>query len=279
MTDVCDIRVIREVLGRHGFHFSKSKGQNFLTDGHIPERMAQAAGLTPSTGVLEIGPGMGALTRSLCARAGHVTALELDEKLLPVLAETMEGFDNLTVVQGDVLKTDLGAFPATVACANLPYNITTPAITALLSCRRFTKILVMVQREVAQRICARPGTSEYGAFTVFCRHYAQAETLFNVPASSFTPRPKVESAVVAFLPNETPLLPRDDDLVLRLSRAAFGQRRKTLANALSSGFGISKERLTSCVAGLGHDPNIRGEALSYEQFVKLAERIGEEFHV
>ena len=276
MTDVCDIRDIREVLGRHGFFFSKSKGQNFLTDGRIPERMAEAAGLSRGVDVLEIGPGMGALTRSLCTRAGHVTALELDAKLLPVLAETMSGFDNLTVMRGDVLTVDLRTVSASVVCANLPYNITTPALTALLSCGRFEKILVMVQREVAQRICASPGTPEYGAFTVFCRHYAEAKTLFRVPAASFTPRPKVESAVVEFAPKRPPPARHD---VLRLSRAAFGQRRKTLVNALAAGLSLSKDQVASCLAALGHDPNVRGETLSYEQYVVLADKLGEEYHV
>jgi 16S rRNA (adenine1518-N6/adenine1519-N6)-dimethyltransferase len=280
MTDIYNIQAIREILGRHGFHFTKSKGQNFLTDGRIPERIAEAAGLTRDTGVLEIGPGMGALTRPLCERAGHVTAIELDGRLLPILDETMAGYHNLTVVHGDVLKEDLGKLAderlLPIVCANLPYHITTPALTALLSCRRFSRIVVMVQKEVAQRICAGPGTPEYGAFTVFCRHYAEAKTLFRVPASAFTPQPKVESAVVMFTPNT---LPPDRSDVLRFSRAAFGQRRKTLVNALAAGLSLPKDKIASCLAKLGHGPNVRGETLSYEQFVILANTLGEEFHV
>ena len=239
--NLCDIDVIRAVLAKHGFHFSKSLGQNFLTDISVPQRIAAMSGAAEAGNVVEVGPGMGCLTAELCRTAGRVVAVELDRALLPVLDETMAEFDNFEVVQGDVLALDLAALCAekfgdahAVACANLPYYITTPAITALLESRAFDKITVMVQKEVAQRICAAPGTAAYSAFSIYVQYHAAAEILFDVPADCFVPRPKVDSAVLRLTPLAA--VPRSKrrtkSCSFALVRAAFNMRRKTLVNAL-----------------------------------------------
>ena len=199
--NLCDIETIRAVLGRHGFHFSKSLGQNFLTDESVPRRIAEMSGAAECGNAIEVGPGMGCLSAELCRRADKVVAVELDRALMPVLAETLADYDNFEVVHGDVLETDLAALckekfgdGKAIACANLPYYITTPAITALLESGAFEQVTVMVQKEVAQRICAPAGKGDYGAFSVFCQYYAEPELLFDVPASCFmcstTPRRK-----------------------------------------------------------------------------------------
>ena len=195
MLDVCDPRVIRALLEKYGFHFSKAKGQNFLTQRWVPQRIAQEAGIDRSTGVLEIGPGFGPLTQELCLRAGRVTAIELDTTLRPVLAETVGEFNNLTIHFADAMKMDLPAlvqaeFPGLTpaACANLPYYITSPVLTRLLESRCFSAVTVMVQKEVARRICAAPGTADYSAFSILCQYHAAPELLFDVPASCFIPQ-------------------------------------------------------------------------------------------
>ena len=209
--NLCDIQTIRAVLGRHGFHFSRSLGQNFLTDESVPRRIAEMSGAAEAKNVVEVGPGMGCLTAELCRRAEKVVAVELDRALLPVLDETLAEFDNFEVVQGDVLALDLAALcrdkfgdGRAVACANLPYYITTPAITALLESGAFEQVTVMVQKEVAQRICAAPGTAAYSAFTIYVQYHAAAEILFDVPADCFIPRPKVDSAVLRLRPLAEP---------------------------------------------------------------------------
>lgn len=283
--NLCDIETIRAVLGRHGFHFSKSLGQNFLTDESVPRRIAERSGAAEAKNVVEVGPGMGCLTAELCRRAGKVVAVELDRALLPALDETLAEFDNFEVVQGDVLALDLAALcrekfgdGRAVACANLPYYITTPAITALLESRAFERITVMVQKEVAQRICAKPGTAAYSAFSIYVQYYAAAETLFDVPADCFVPRPKVDSAVLQLTPLDSPAVKtQDEKLFFALVRAAFNMRRKTLVNALgpvlSSSMG--KEEITELVLSVGLDARVRGERLSLEEFARLADAAAE----
>lgn len=281
--DLCDIREIKSLLARHGFHFSKSMGQNFLIADWVPRDIADAAGLDSSCAVLEIGPGIGPLTRQLSLRAGKVAAVELDRSLLPVLAETMAGCPNVEVIPGDVMKLDLSSIVSdkfsgfTVkACANLPYNITTPVITKLLETGCFQSITVMIQREVARRICAGPGDSDCGAFSLFCQYHARCELLFEVPPDCFLPAPKVTSAVVRLTPHAVPPVAGDRDTIFAVVKAAFAQRRKTLLNALSAAYGsrIPKEQLRQIILDCGLPDTVRGERLSLEQFAHLAQRLG-----
>jgi 16S rRNA (adenine1518-N6/adenine1519-N6)-dimethyltransferase len=275
---LCDPAYIREILSRNGFRFSKRYGQHFLTDPRIPEALVRGAGLGPRHGALEIGPGMGALTWALAQRAGQVAAVELDRTLLPVLAETLAGLDNVTVLQGDILKTDLRALAeerfaglTPVVCANLPYNITAPALSRLLEAGLFESVTVMVQREVARRLLARPGTPEYGAFTVYVGVKAAAEILFDVPPHCFEPPPKVVSSVVKLTARPYPL--QAPALFSRVVRAAFGQRRKTLLNALSAAFPAPKQALGAALADCGIPPLARGETLDIPAFDALAARL------
>lgn len=277
--DLCNINDIKTLLARHGFRFSKSMGQNFLIESWVPRDIVDASGAGRGTGVLEIGPGIGPLTRELSDRADKVVSIELDHSLLPILAETMGDRDNVEIVPGDALKLDLPALAAEkmpglvpVACANLPYNITTPAITALLEAGCFTSITVMIQREVARRICAAPGTGDYGAFSVYCQYHAETELLFDVPPQCFIPAPKVTSSVLRLTPRPAPAEVDDPDHFFRLVRAAFAQRRKTLLNALSAAFGdrFSKEELSRLLEQCGLSADVRGERLSIQQFASLS---------
>ena len=279
--DLCDIREIKALLARHGFHFSKSMGQNFLVADWVPREIAGAAGLDRSCGVLEIGPGIGPLTQQLARRAGRVAAVELDTSLLPILAETLAGCPNVEIIPGDAMKLDLRAvaaerFPGLTAkaCANLPYNITTPVITRLLEAGCFQSITVMIQREVARRICAAPGQSDCGAFSLFCQYHAKCELLFEVPPDCFLPAPKVTSAVVRLTPRPAPV-EGDKDAIFAVVKAAFAQRRKTLLNALSAAYGrrFSKDQLRQIILACGLPETIRGERLSLEQFARLAEAL------
>ena len=281
-----DTKSMRSLLERHGFNFSKSLGQNFLVDKNIPEKIVRLSGITEADGVLEVGPGIGALTSSLCRAAGHVTAIELDKRLLPILEDTLSEFSNVDVVHGDVLKLDFakiigekmpGLNPC--VCANLPYNITTPALTAFINAGIFKSITVMIQLEVALRICAKPGTSDYGAFTVFANYHTQPEILFNVPPECFMPRPRVQSAVITLRPrkNEHAVSAEDEAMFFRVVRATFIQRRKTLVNALYAGFGnyLQKDELTEIVNNLGFNPQIRGETLDIRGFAMLSSAISD----
>lgn len=278
-----DINHIKPLLNRHGFHLSKGLGQNFLIDGEVPRAIAEGAGLTPETGVVEVGPGIGVLSRELCLRARKVVAVELDRRLMPLLAETMGEQDNFVLTEGDILKTDLPALCAAhlgegslAAVANLPYYITTPAITALMESGCFRTITVMVQREVAHRICARPGTSDYGAFSLYIGYYAAPQIILEVPAASFLPAPKVDSAVVRLDMLQKPPVDCDPKLLFAVIKAAFGQRRKTLANALPSGMNgkITKNEAIELLKNAGIREDIRGEALDIFQFAHIAEIIG-----
>lgn len=278
--NLCDIREIKALLNRHGFHFSKSMGQNFLIADWVPQEIAQASGAGPDSGVLEIGPGIGPLTCQLARRAGKVVAVELDRTLLPVLAETLSEFSNVEIVPGDVMKLDLSELTEQkmdglrpMACANLPYNITTPVLTKLLESRRFSAITVMIQREVARRICAAPGTSDYGAFSVFCQYHAQCELLFDVGPECFLPAPKVTSSVLRMISlAQPPVAVEDEAAFFALVRAAFAQRRKTLLNGLCSAYGsrFSKEELRAILTSNGLPEDIRGERLGLTQFAALA---------
>ncbi len=277
-----NINDIKELLGRHGFRFSKSMGQNFLTAAWVPEDIADSAELDENTGVLEVGPGIGCLTEQLSMRAGRVLAVELDNALRPVLKETLADCDNVEIVFGDVLKQNLNELvhekmPGMryAVCANLPYNVTTPLITAFLEAGCFDTVTVMIQREVARRICARPGTADYGAFTVLVNWYAEPEMLFDVPPSCFIPQPKVTSSVIRLrLREKPPVEVKDKDTFFRVVRAAFGMRRKTLTNALSASFGeIGKEGIGKLLTKCGIDLKIRGEVLSIGDFAKIADAI------
>lgn len=278
--DPCNIHEIKDVLGRHGFHFSKAKGQNFLIQSWVPERIAREAGVEADCGVLEVGPGVGPLTDQLTRRAGKVLAVEVDTRLRPVLAETLGRRDNLEILFGDILKQDIPAlvrdrFPnlRPKACANLPYYITSDILAALLEARCFETVTVMVQKEVAQRICAAPGAADYGAFSVFCQYHAQPEILFDVPPACFIPQPKVTSSVLHLkVRREPPAEVADEAFFFRVVRASFAQRRKTLVNGLSA-LGIPKAQLIAAVAACGLPENVRGETLSIPQFAALAARL------
>ena len=278
MIDVCSVQQIKALLAKYGFHFSKSKGQNFLTQRWVPARIAQDSGVDARCGVLEIGPGFGPLTQELCLRAGKVVALEVDTTLAPVLAETVGDFDNLEIHYLDALKADLPALVAEkfaglqpMACANLPYYITSPILTKLLESRCFSAVTVMVQKEVAQRICARAGTSDYSAFSILCQYYAVPELLFEVPPSCFIPQPKVTSAVVRLQTHEPPAEIENEALFFRAVRAGFAMRRKTLLNSLSAGFReLSRTELAHLLTDCGIDPAVRGETLDIPAFARIA---------
>ena len=283
MMELTNIHVIKDLLERHGFHFSKAKGQNFLTQSWVPQQIAEEAGVDDTCGVLEIGPGIGPLTQQLCLRAKKVVAVEVDRNLQPVLAETMAPHDNLEIIFGDVLKQDIAALVKEKfgdlrikACANLPYYITSDILAALLEAKCFESVTVMVQKEVAQRICARPGTAAYGAFTVFCQYYTDPEILFDVPPNCFIPQPKVTSAVLHLRVRTEPVCPvSDEKLFFKVVRGSFAQRRKTLVNGLAAVFGsLSKAQLTEILVDCGFSPNVRGETLSIPEFARLADAIG-----
>ena len=282
--NLCDIREVKALLGRHGFRFSKSMGQNFLVADWVPREIAAAGGGDGGCGVLEIGPGIGCLTQELCRCAGKVVSVELDHALLPVLEETMDGAENFTLISGDILKLDIPALAdqhfqglTPMVCANLPYNITTPVLRALVEAKRFASITVMVQREVALRLAARPGTGDYGALSVYMQYHTQPEVLFDVPPSCFLPAPKVTSAVVRCQVRTVPAVHTacGEDFFFQVVRAAFTQRRKTLLNSLSSVFGSQpgKDRLAAVIANCGLHPAVRGETLGLEEFAALADGI------
>lgn len=284
--NLTDYRDITALLQRHGFRFSKSMGQNFLTAAWVPQQIAAESGITAADGALEIGPGVGCLTAELAKAAGRVTAVELDERLRDVLGETLADFDNVSVVFADALKADLPAICAETlgerpwkVCANLPYNVTTPLITAFLEAGCFESVTVMIQKEVAQRLCAAPGTGEYGAFSVLVQWYAEPKLLFDVPPHCFVPQPKVTSAVVRMDRRTAPPASVDDEkLFFRTVRAAFAQRRKTLSNALRSAFSeLDRAAIESAMEETGLPPAVRGETLSIAQFAALSNALLRKF--
>ena len=276
--DLCSYEQMRPLLQAAGFRFSKGKGQNFLTAAWVPERIAESADLGPGDGVVEIGPGVGCLTRELAGRAGRVLAYEVDRALEPVLAATVGDLPNLEVVFSDVMKRDLAEDTAEKlpglrlsVCANLPYSITTPVLTKLYQAGCFERILVMVQKEVARRMCAEAGDGDYGAFSLLTAWYAEPELLFDVGPECFVPRPKVRSAVVRLTMREAPPARVDEAAFFQVVRAAFNQRRKTLANALEGVCG--RETAAKALTACGLDPQVRGEALCLAEFAALTNAI------
>ncbi len=282
MIEVCNINVMKPLLAEHGFHFSKAKGQNFLVAPWVPQRIAEDAGVDGTAGVLEIGPGIGPLTQQLALRAGKVCAVELDKRLEPILAKTVGDFQNLEILWDDILNQDIPIlvaekFPGLrpMACANLPYYITSPILTALLEAECFESVTVMVQKEVAQRIAAKPGTADYSAFTIFCQFYAEPEILFDVPAGCFMPQPKVTSAVIQLKVRKSlPWNILDKTTFFRCVKSSFAMRRKTLQNGLSSGFPeLGKAGAAEVLEAVGLKPTVRGETLDIAQFAAIANEI------
>ncbi len=275
--ELCDINQIKALLDRHGFRFSKSMGQNFLVAPWVPERIVQMSGVDERTGVLEIGPGIGCLTAELSKTAGKVVAMELDKALRPVLAESLGGQENVEIIFSDILKIDLPAFVKEhfsdlrpVVCANLPYNITSQLIGALVVADCFDSITVMIQREAASRICAEAGNADYSVLTVFVNWYTEAEILFDVPRNCFIPQPKVVSSVIKLSRRQSPPAEVCDvGLFFRVVKAAFGQRRKTISNALSASFTeLTKEQISGVIKGCGLE-RVRGETLDIHGFAKV----------
>lgn len=277
--------IIKYLLNRHGFSFSKALGQNFLTAAWVPERIAEESGICSADGVLEIGPGIGCLTQQLSYGAGKVVAVELDKRLPPLLAESLADCDNVEIISGDILKLNIPELVEThfvgltpKVCANLPYNITTPVLTTLIETGLFETITVMVQKEVALRMCAEAGSGDYGAFTVFINYHTQPEILFHVPAGCFMPQPKVTSSVVTLKRRSgIPWEIKDEKLFFRVVRASFAQRRKTLVNGLSSAFSsvLSKDDIKNLMDKCGFAQNIRGETLDILNFALLANQLAE----
>lgn len=279
MPVLTDIHTIRDILSRHGFSFSKALGQNFLINPSVCPRMAEAChpDLTGDFAVLEIGPGLGVLTKELAQAATRVISIEIDTRLLPVLQETLAEYDNVTVISGDAMKLDLGEIVhkhvgdlPLVVCANLPYYITSPLLMHLLESRLpLHSITVLVQKEAAQRLCAAPGTRACGAISLAVNYFAQAEMLFSVSRGSFMPAPKVDSSVIRLrLREEPPCKIADEKLFFRLIHAAFQQRRKTLSNSLCNA-GFSKQSVCAALAASGLSPAARAEELTLEHFAAL----------
>jgi len=276
--NLCDLNTIQALLGRHGFHFSKSMGQNFLIDPQIPANIAASSQADKTCGVLEIGPGIGPLTAELAQLAGKVVSVELDKSLLPVLAETMAPYENVEIVPGDAMKLDLqslveekfgGLIP--IVCANLPYNITTPVLTKLIETPCFESITVLIQKEVAQRLAAPQGSSDGGSFSLFLQYYMEPEYLFEVPREKFLPAPKVTSAVLRCVRREKPAVEVEDEaFFFKVIHGAFLLRRKTLANSLAAALPYSKEQVLSAMAEAGLPENIRGEKLTLQDFANLS---------
>ena len=277
--NLCDYNTIRELLGRHGFHFSKSMGQNFLIDPAIPADIAAASQADADCGVLEIGPGIGPLTAELAQRAGKVVSVELDKSLLPVLAETMAPYPNVEIVPGDAMKLDLTALATEkfqglrpIVCANLPYNITTPVLTKLVETPCFQSVTVLIQKEVAQRLSAPQGSSDGGSFSLFLQYHMETEYLFDVPPEKFLPAHKVTSAVLRCVRREKPAVEvADEAFFFKVVRGAFLLRRKTLVNSLAAALpGYGKEDIREAIVSCGLSPEVRGERLTLADFARLA---------
>lgn len=278
-----------EIIKKYGFGFQKRFGQNFLIDGNVVEKIVREAGITKDDFVLEIGPGIGTMTQILCENAREVAAVEIDKNLIPILAETLAPYDNVNVINEDILKVDVrklaeeknGGRPIKVV-ANLPYYITTPIIMGLFESHvPLESITIMVQKEVAQRMQVGPGTKDYGALSLAVQFYADAQIVLKVPASCFMPRPNVDSAVIKLVRHEdAPVKVKDEQFMFRVIRAAFNQRRKTLANSLAnsselngSGHACTREDVTTALEAMGLPAGIRGEALTLAQFGELADRL------
>lgn len=276
--DFISPRIIKQIAAEYGFVFKKGLGQNFLTSQSVLEDIAEAADID-GKGVIEIGPGFGVLTNELAKRARRVVALEIDDRLIPILKDTLSEYDNVEIINSDVMKTDLskliedefGNEKISVA-ANLPYYITTPIITTLIEAKLpLENIVVMVQKEVAERICAKPGKKEYGAISVMCQYYTDPELICTVGAELFVPKPKVDSAVLRMkLRSEPPVNVSNEKLFFKTVKAAFSQRRKTLLNCLAANFAIGKDELANGLSSIGIDPKRRGETLSLTEYAELA---------
>ena len=281
--ELCNLSVIKSLMSEAGITFRKEYGQNFLNNRLIPEEIAENCADTPDRLIIEVGPGIGCLTQELALRYTRVVAIEIDSGLIPVLGKTMAEYDNVTVINADVMKTDLHRLVADYSegkevsvCANLPYYITTPILMRLIeSGVKLDTITVMVQKEVADRLAAAPGSADYGAITAEIGFYGTVKKLFKVPAGCFVPAPKVDSAVVRIdLYKEKKYAPKDERLFHSLIKAAFEMRRKTLQNAISAKLPqFSKERIAAAIEAIGHTPTVRGERLSTEDFVRLADAL------
>lgn len=278
MRGLSDIGTIKDILHRHGFTFSKALGQNFLINPSVCPRMAELSGAGEGVGVIEIGPGIGVLTNELCQLADKVVAVELDKRLIPVLGETLAEYDNVKVINADVLELDLNGLieeefsgMEVVICANLPYYITSPVIMKLLEDKLpITAITVMVQKEAAQRICAPVGSRESGAVTVSVNYYAEPSLQFHVSAGSFMPAPKVDSAVIRLDVRKEPPVITDEEKFFKVVKAAFSQRRKVISNSLSSGLKMSKDEINEVLAAANVPSNARAEKLSLDDFAAIA---------
>lgn len=280
--DLCNVSGIKNIMSAFGINFRKEFGQNFLTCRKVVEDIADNCCDTSRT-ILEIGPGIGVLTQELAIRYDNVVALEIDKALIPVLSYTLSEYNNVKIINEDIMKADISSILAPYfekgnvsVCANLPYYITTPILMKLLESRLpFESITIMIQSEVADRLCARAGSPDYGAITASLSYYGKATKLFKVGASNFLPRPKVDSAVVRIdLYRELPLKPLNEAFLFRAIKSAFEQRRKTLSNALANGFSeLSKDKLTDIIVSCGHRADIRGEKLDIADFVALSDKI------
>lgn len=280
--ELTDINELKRLMSRCGFTFSKALGQNFITDPSVCPKMAELAGIDEDDGVIEIGPGVGVLTVELAKRAKNVVSIELDTRLIPVLAKTLDGYLNVQVLNQDVLKTDLRALidehfagQRVHVCANLPYYITSPIIMYILESRLPVESLtLMVQKEAGDRLCAPVGSRDSGAITVAVNYYAEAQVLFPVMRGSFTPSPNVDSEVIKLnIRKAPPVNVKDEKFFFDVVKAAFSQRRKTAANGLSSGLSMPKEKVAEAIAAAGLSPSVRAEALTMEQLAALADEL------
>lgn len=282
MANLSDISVIKEIMTKYGFTFSKSLGQNFLVNPAVCPKMARMSGIDKDTGVIEIGPGIGVLTKELAMKANKVVAIELDERLPAVLAETLQEFDNVEVINADILKIDLAALIEekfkglkVAVCANLPYYITSPVIMHLLESKLpIESITVMIQKEVADRLCAEPGSRDAGAITVSVNYFGCAKKLFDVSRGSFMPAPNVDSSVIKiFVKKQPDVFVSDEKKFFKMVKAAFSMRRKTALNAISAGMSIPKEEVSKAIEESGLDLNIRAEKMTLEQLATLCENL------
>ncbi len=282
MKNLSDISVIKDVLSRHGFNFSKALGQNFIVNGSVCPRMAEMSGIDENTGVLEVGAGIGVLTMELAKRAKKVVCVELDSRLLPILDETLCDFDNIEIVNDDVMKVDLHKLieekfqgMKVVVCANLPYYITSPVITLLLESKLpVESITVMIQKEAADRLCTAVGSRDSGAITVCTNYYAEVKQLFNVSRGSFMPSPNVDSTVIRLdIRKEPAVTVSDEKKFFKMVKSAFAQRRKTAVNSISSGMGLSKAQVSEALIKSGLDENVRAEKLTMEELALLCENL------
>lgn len=279
--NLCSYNELKKLLIPYGFNFSKALGQNFIIDSNVCPSMVEMLGADKETGVVEVGPGVGVLTKELCKAAKRVVAIELDERLYPVLAKTLEDYDNFELVKGDVMKLDLKELieekfsdcSVVKVCANLPYYITSPVIMSLLESELpITEIEVMVQREAAERLCAEVGSRNAGAVSVAVEYYGESEILFNVGRECFLPSPKVDSSVIKITLHKEPRYDvKNEKRFFSLVRAAFAQRRKTLVNSISNTMGISKTKIVEALESMGHNASVRAEQLKMEELVSLSD--------